>query len=170
MQTFDKYELGRTDETVDITTREENRIAVVKMAQSCQRTIEIISRELDPALFDDGEFLDAVKAMVLKNRRAVVRMLVFEPKQIASRRHRLLDLARAMPTFLEMRVPPQVYQDFDETVFIADSTGYLHRLYTNRYEAKVNFNDKRVARYMVKEFDEMWDKSVQDINLRQLSI
>ena len=170
MQTFEKYELGHTDETVDIGTRDENRIAVVKMAQQCQRTIEIISRELDPDLFDNSEFLDAVKAMVLKNRRSSVRILVFAPKTIVSRRHRLIDLSRTLPTYMEIRVPAKEYQEFNEMVFVADSTGYLHRLYTERFEAKVNFNDKRVARYLVKEFDEMWERANQDINLRQLSI
>jgi len=155
---------------IDIGTREENGIAVVKMAQQCRRAIEIISRNLDPPLFDDSDFLDAAKGMALKNRGLSVRLLVFEPKKIVSRRHRLVDLARSLPTFIEMRVPPVEYKDFNEMVFIADSTGYLHRLYAERYEAKVNFNDKRVARYLVKEFDEMWDKSAQDINLRQLSI
>ena len=170
MQTFDNYSLGRTNDAIDIGTREENRLAVVKMAQQCQRTIDIISRELDPDLFDNAEFLDAVKAMVLKNRRSDVRILVFEPKTIVSRRHRLIDLTRSLPTYMEIRVPPKEYQDFNEMVFVADTTGYLHRLHTDRFEAKVNFNDKRVARYLLKEFDELWDKSTQDTNLRQLSI
>ena len=170
MQTFEKYDLGRTDDAVDIGSREENCIAVTKMAQQCQRTIEIISRELDPDLFDTNEFLDAVKAMVLKNRRASVRILVFEPKAIVSRRHRLIDLIRTLPTYMEIRVPSPEYKNFNEMVFVADTTGYLHRLYTERFEGKTNFSDKRVARYLVKEFNEMWDKATQDINLRQLSI
>jgi hypothetical protein len=170
MHTFDNYELGQTDETVEITTRDENRSVVVKMARQCRRTIEIVSRDLDPDLFDDGDFLEAVKAMVLRNRRASVRILVFEPKQIISRRHRLIDLAWTMPTFFELRVPFREYQDFNEMFFVADSTGYLHRLYTERFDAKVNFNDKRFSKYLVKEFNEMWDKAESDINLRQFSI
>jgi len=170
MQTFENNQLGQTDDTIDIDTREENRIAVVKMAQQCQRTIEIISRQLDPDLFDNSEFLDAVKAMVLKHRRASVRILVFEPKTIVSRRHRLIDLIRTLPTYMEIRVPSREYQDFSEMVFVADTTGYLHRLYSDRFEGNVNFNDQRVARYLVKEFNEMWSRATQDSNLRQLSI
>ncbi|MBF8269153.1 MAG: uncharacterized protein HW386_862 [Gammaproteobacteria bacterium] len=170
MQTFENNQLGQTDDTIDIASRDENRLAVVKMTQQCQRTIEIISRQLDPDLFDTSEFLDAVKAMVLKNRRASVRILVFEPKTIVSRRHRLIDLVRTLPTYMQIRVPPPEYKDFSEMVFVADTTGYLHRLYTERFEGKTNFSDKRVAKYLVKEFNEMWDKATQDTNLRQLSI
>ena len=63
MHILDDYELGRTEDTIKIDSREENQNAVLKMAQQCQRSIDIISRELDPDLFDTIEFIDAVKSM-----------------------------------------------------------------------------------------------------------
>lgn len=170
MLNFDNFELGRTDDTVTIDSREENQNAILSMAQQSKWTIEIISRDLDPDLFDRVEFVDTLKKMVLNNRQATVHMLVFEPKKIVNRGHRLVDLARSLPSFIDIRVPAKEHQDFNEMLFIADATGYLHRLHSERFDATINFNDKRVARHLRLEFDEMWGKATQDSNLRQLSI
>lgn len=170
MRTFDEYELGRTDDTIKIDTREENQLVVISMACQCKKTIDIISRDLDPDLFDNADFIDAAKAMVLGNRRAKVRMLVLDPKKIVTRGHRLLELVRSLPTFLEIRIPAVEHKDFNEMLFVADSTGYLHRLNHDRFEATLNFNDKRVSKHLVKEFDEIWAKATQDTNLRKLTI
>ena len=170
MPIFDDYELGRTDEIIKIDSREDNCIAVLKMALQCRRTIDILSRELDPDLFDTIEFIDAVKSMVLANRKAKVRILVAEPKKIVSRGHRLVDLMRALPSYLDIRVPDKQHQDFNEMLFIADTTGYLHRLHSERFDATLNFNDKRVAKHLRQDYNEFWGKASQDTNLRQLAL
>lgn len=170
MLSFDDFELGRTDDTVTVDSREENQNAVLKMARQSKWTIEIISRELDPDLFDRVEIIDTLKRMVLNNRQATIRMLVFDVKKIVSRGHRLVDLARSLPSFIDIRVPAKEHQGFNEMLFIADATGYLHRLHSERFDATINFNDKRVAKHLRLEFDEMWGKATQDSNLRQLTI
>ena len=170
MHTFDHHELGRTDETVKLELREESQAAITRMAQQCSRSIDIISRDLDPDLFDTAEFLDAVRAMILNNRRARVRLLVMDPKKIVSKGHRMVELARTLSSFIEFRVPSAEHRDFNEMLMVADNTGYLHRLNPDRFEATVNFNDKLVSKHLMLEFDEMWSKSTTDSNLRKLTI
>lgn len=170
MYTFEEYELARTDDTFKIETRDENKHAVVKMAQQSRKSIEIISRDLDPDLFDTIEFIDAVKTMVLGNRRSSVRILVFDPKKIVTRGHRLLELTRTLTTNTDIRVPSFEHKDFNEMLFITDTTGYVHRLNPERFDATVNFNDKRVSRHLMLKFNDMWSKATQDINLRTLTL
>jgi len=170
MHLLDEYELGRTDDVIKLESRDDNQIAIIKMAEQCKRTIDILSRELDPDLFDTVEFVDAIKKLVLNNRRAKVRILVAEPKKIVSRGHRLVDLARTLPSYLDIKVPSKEHLDFSEMLFIADTTGYLHRLHPERFEATVNFNDKRVSKHLRLEFNDLWSKAAQDTNLRQLTI
>ena len=52
MSIFDDYELGRSDDTLQIESREDNQAVVTEMAQQSRHSIEIISRSLDPALYD----------------------------------------------------------------------------------------------------------------------
>lgn len=170
MRTFDDYELGRTDDTIKIDTRQENIHAVLSMARQTRNTMEIISRDLDPDLFDNPDFIDSVKSMILDNRKASIRILVFDPKKIVTRGHRLIELARSLPTYIDIRVPGVEHRGFNELLFVADMTAYLHRLIPDRFDATLNFNDKRVSKHLVKEFDEMWTTATQDTNLRKLTI
>ncbi|MCZ6526007.1 MAG: hypothetical protein O6928_05540 [Gammaproteobacteria bacterium] len=170
MQIFEDYKLGRTDDAVHIDNRKLNHLAITKMAQQCKRTIEIVSRELDPPFFDTEEFVEACKKMILANRNAKLRIIVFEPQAIVARGHRLLNLAGTLSSFFEFRKPDLEYSNFNEALFITDSTGYVHRQNIERFEGIVNFNDKRQSKYLLQKFDDIWEKSAPDSNMRQLHI
>ncbi len=170
MSIFDDYELGRSDDTLQIESREENQAAVTKMAQQSRHSIEIISRELDPALYDSVDFVDAVKKMILDNRRAKVRIMVFESRAISSRGHRLVTLAENLSSFIDIRNPGVEHKDYNESLFIADTVAYIHRLNAERFEASLNFCDKRRSKMLLNQFDEMWETATPDANLRKIQI
>ncbi|MFQ5659189.1 MAG: hypothetical protein ACE5GZ_02105 [Gammaproteobacteria bacterium] len=170
MLTFKDHELGHTADAVQVTTRAANRRAVTSMAQQCRQHLVIISRDLDPPLYDTVEFIEASKKMVLANRRASIRILVFEPQAIIQRGHRLVNLAMQLSSFFEFRAVGPEYKDFNEALFIADATGYLHRLNSERYEGTVNFNDHRISNYLLQQFEEIWEKASPDMNLKKLHL
>ena len=170
MHTFDDFELARTDEDISINTREENCLAITKMAQQCRKSIEIISHNLNPEIYDTVEFVEATKRMILDNRHTKVRILVFQTQSIVKKGHRLVDLAKDLSSFIEFRVPGEEFRSFNEALFIADSIGYIHRFNAERFEGMVNFNDLRVSKYLRQHFERMWDRSETDVNFRKLSI
>ena len=170
MYTFDNYELGRTEDTVAIESREENRLATIRMSQQSRNSIEIISRQLDSEIYDTQEFIDAIRRIILENHHARVRILVLDPRIIVNQSHRLVNLAMDLSTFIEIRKPGIEHSGFNEALFVADSCGYIHRLKSDRYEGTVNFNDRRTTKYLLDHFDEMWSKSHGDMNLRKLHI
>lgn len=170
MQIFEDYKLGHTDDAVQIGSRKQNRLAITKMVQQCKKTIEIVSRELDPPFFDTEEFVEACKKMVLANRNAKIRIIVFEPQAIVRRGHRLVNLAGTLSSFFEFRKPGHEHTDFNEALFITDNTGYVHRPNTERFEGVVNFNDKRQSKYLLHKFDEIWERSTPDSNMRHMHI
>ena len=45
------------------------------IAQNCRRTLDITSRHLDPAIYDQALLVEAVKHIVLNNRLARIRLL-----------------------------------------------------------------------------------------------
>ena len=170
MYKFEDYRLGRTDTSITVSLREENQTAMLKMVQQCRQNLEIISRDLEPALYDESEFIDAVKDMVLANKHARVRILVCEPQKIVAYGHRLLNLATRLSSFFEIRKPPPEFSDYNESLFMADRCGYLHRKNAARYEGLVNFNDKKRCKSFLGQFDLMWEKSIPDANLRKFLI
>jgi len=167
MYNFENNQLGKTDETVLIDRSEENTVAALVMAKQASRTLDIFSRQLDPLILNTAEFAETVKQMVLKNKRAKVRILVHEPAAIVKRGHRLVDLSMQLTSFVEIRVPNLEHANFNESLFIADVTGYIHRLNPQRFEAKLSFNDKKTARLLTHQFDEIWEKSRSDPNFKR---
>lgn len=170
MLTFENHNLGETDETVYVETSEEHRLATVKMAQRCRRSMEIISHALDPAVYDTPDFIEAARQLALQHRYARIRILVFEPLTIVKRGHRMIDLMQNLPTYIEFRKPGFEYDGFNESVFIADGTGYILRTTAERYEGTLNFNDKRASSILRHKFDEMWERSRQDPNLKRVGL
>lgn len=170
MYPFENYRLGIDDDEVSIDTSEEHRLSATSMALQFRRDISIISRELDPLAYNTPEFIDALKKSLLANRRARVRIIVVESQLIARRGHLLLNLAENLPSYIEFRKPGRDLHDFNESLFVADNTGYIYRINAERFEGNINFNDKRKSKTLMDVFEEMWNRSTPDSNLRKLSL
>ena len=167
MYKFESHFLGKDDEDILIDSSEESIIATLRMAQQAIRTIDIISRPLDPVIYDTEGFVEAVKQMVIKTKKSRVRVLVHEPVQILKHGHQLLDLSLQLSSFIEIRVPGPEHEPINESLFVADRTGYIYRRDCERYEGKLNFKDKRASRLLIHEFEAIWEKSRPDLNLRR---
>jgi len=170
MPDFDDNKLGETDKLILLDSRDDNQIAVTAMARQCSRTIEIISRLLDPPIFDSPDFIDAIRQLIVKNRKPKIRLIVFDPDTIVKHGHRLINLAGDMSSFIEIRKAHYQHKGYNECLFVADSVGYVHRNDAERYEANVNFKDTRQSKYLLKEFEEMWEVATQDPNLRRMTM
>jgi len=168
MQDIEDYRLGETDKVLQLEKRAENILVANHMANQCQRTLNIISRELDPLVFDTEEFSDAVKYLALRHRRAQIQIIVFEPDTIVKRGHRLLDLLGRLSSFIEIRKAHYTFDDYNECLMVADATGYIHRENSVRFEGTANFKDLRHSKVLLHQFAEMWEMATPDPNFRQM--
>ena len=57
------YKLGETNAEININTPEENTGALIALAQQASRNINIFTQDLDPAIFDNVNFIKAVSQM-----------------------------------------------------------------------------------------------------------
>ncbi len=171
MYDFADYKLGESsDETLKIETRKENADAALELVKQCKLKLAIISRDLDPFVYDQLDFLEALKNLALKGKFVEIRILVFEPELIVRRGHKLIDLAGKLSSFIEILKPAPEYKKFNEAVLIADGIGYLFRENAERYKGNVNFNSRRESKYMLEVFNDMWDTARPDPNLRRMQI
>jgi hypothetical protein len=170
MLSFENHTLGVTDEKVAIESSSDHRLAALRMAQQAKNNIAIISRELDPPVYNTPEFVEAVKQLMLANRHTYLKAMVFEPQTIMKHGHRLVDMMLDLTSFIEFRVPSFEYDDFDESLFVADEIGYILRISAERYEGFANFNDKRSSRILMKKFEEMWETAKPDPNLKRVML
>jgi len=168
MYDIDDYRLGETDRLLQLEKRADNIQVTNHMAKQCQRSLNIISRTLDPVVFDTEEFVDAVKYLALRHRRAQIQIIVFEPDVIIKRGHRLLELSGKLSSFIELRKAHYSFDAYNECLMLADAAGYVHRKNGERYEGSSNFKDRRQARILLKLFAEMWDLATPDPDLRKI--
>jgi hypothetical protein len=53
---------------------------------------------------------------------------------------------------------------------VADETGLVFRKQAHRYEGIVNFNDRGRCRQVLSDFNDSWEKSAPDPELRRLHL
>lgn len=162
--------LGTTDEELELARGDEVRAVCLALAQQARRTLDIVSRDLDPALYDNADFAGALRELVVNSRRAQIRVLLLDSAPVIGRGHRLVELAQRLSTYISIRIPSHEHKDLNEAWLTADAAGFLHRRFSDRYEATANFADRRQATALVNRFDEIWQRAQPDGNLRRLHL
>jgi len=166
--TFQKHTLGQTRVSIKLVTRGDHRQAMLRMVTQSRRTIDIVSRHLDPLIFNERDMVDAFKS--LRSRSVKIRILILDPSPLLQRVHRLVDLALRLTSFFELRIPPPEHRSCNESMLIADRKGYVHSLLSDRYEGVANFHAPDVATELLRRFDDLWQTALPDPNLRRLSL
>ena len=164
---FANLTLKEHSETVEIDTSDECRLASLSMARQAARSIDIVSRHLDPLVYDNREFEEALSDLVVGSNRAKVRILVLQPDALVKQGHRLLTLTQRLSSYMDMRVPAREHKDYNAAFMVVDEIGSIYRSHADRYEGLVRFNDRAAAMELERQFEEMWTGAVADANLRR---
>jgi len=79
-----------------LTTMPEVREASLKVAKSAQRLLSIFTQDLEPLIYGEEPFLEAIKRLVLARSYAKVRVLLADPSRAMLDNNRFLALARRL--------------------------------------------------------------------------
>src|SRR5471032_2478529 len=86
-----------------LTTMPEVREASLKVAKSAQRLLSIFTQDLEPLIYGEEPFLDAIKRLVLARSYAKVRVLLADPSRAMVDNNRFLALARRLTSCIDLR-------------------------------------------------------------------
>jgi len=75
----------------------------VSLCRSAARSLAILSPTLDHAVFDNRPLAEAISALARSSRQTEVRILVSDSRPLVTRGHRLLQLARRIPSSLRIQ-------------------------------------------------------------------
>ena len=100
---IDALELGGPGEPIEFSSSEETRAAVLAMTRLAQRSLDIVTRDLDAVIFNDSAVVEAIKDFALSGRHARVRILVGDITRVVQNRHRIPNLAKRLTSFMEIR-------------------------------------------------------------------
>lgn len=165
-----EYELGVNSDDIVIDAHEDNQAAALRLVSQAGRSLDIFTRDLEPRIYDNADFADAVRALAIRTRDLHVRILVIDPDFIIKHGHRLIELSRRLTSHMEIRKVHEDYCNNPEAYLVVDKRGVLHRKLASRYEAVVNFNNPRQATDLYQQFTEMWDRSKQYMDFKRLYI
>lgn len=167
---FSNHVLGETADTVGVGRSGEVRAAATSMVRQARRTLDLVSRNLDAAVYDDAEFLEATKQLVLRSGRTQMRILVQDATPAVTRGHRLLELTRRLSSYMDIRVPGRQHANYNSAFLIVDRMGTIFRPLADRYDGVVCFRNPREAGELSELFEEMWALADTDPNLRALKV
>lgn len=146
------------------------REAMVEVARSADRELAILAQELEGAVFDDRDFVDAVKHFCLTRRYGTVRVLVGSGQRSFRDGNRFVYLGRRLTSFFEFRLVSREYADHRQSFMVADHSAVVYRPYGDRWEGTVDLADPAGARRCLALFDEMWHHAEPAVEFRRLDL
>ncbi|MBA1145484.1 hypothetical protein H0Z60_00290 [Ectothiorhodospiraceae bacterium WFHF3C12] len=167
---WSEAEIGGDSNVYRVDSLEGAQQAHWRLARQARRNIHLLSRDLDARLFDQRPFLDAVRTLATSSRYARCQILVQDPAPAVQHDHRLLETARMLSSFVEIRRMHSDYKDFNEAFLTVDERGYYYRSRADHHEGEVCFNGPLRARELNRLFDEIWQVSEVDPQFRRLHI
>ncbi len=167
---LDDYILGESDESIRIDSSPDCSEAVLALARQANRSLTIFTHKLDRRIYNSLDIYTATLKLASRSRHSQIRIIIKDSSDAVQRGSRLVELSHRLSSRVHFRTPPTEYRDFSEEFVIVDEVGLLHRRLATRYDADLNFCEPKKSRQLQKFFDECWEKSAQDPNLRQLHL
>lgn len=165
---IDKFKTGEND--ISLASRDEVKIINIALTQQTSRYIDIISKYLDPGIFDTPDFIEAIKQLSISSKFTKIRILIKDSEPMTKNGHRIIDLIQQLTSSIEVRKISEEYKSYNEAFVLFDGKGVIYLAHADRYEGFANFNRPRLATELSNFFNEVWEHSEPDVNLRRLYI
>jgi len=153
-----------------LSTVEQNREASIALVKQSRYKLDIVSRDLDHALYDNEDFYNVAKNLATSGPKAKIRILIQNSDKAVKQGHRLVELARKLTSFIEIRVQGKRSKEFNEAWLIVDDTAWIRRNFADTYLSELNCSAARQLKDIEQEFINMWEEASVDPNLRRLSL
>ena len=162
------YRLGEMQQPLDVSTSAENREIALSLASQAQKSLCILTRDLEHAVYNSPDFAEALTRLAVLSRYTTIRILLHDSTAVVRRTHRLVDLSHRLSSSIHIHQPHEEHRNITQAFLVADETGYLRRVLSSRYEGTACFHAPAEARELAQLFDRIWEKSAPDPELRRL--
>ncbi len=142
----------------------------VELCGSAARQVCILSPNLDHAVFDNIELANVLGVLIRSSSQTRVRILVADSRALVARGHRLLKLARRIPSSVQIQKLTEHPQWKNETIVICDRDGVLYKPGDSDHDGFYEPSSRASAQRYLELFEELWRHSTQDVELRSLTL
>jgi hypothetical protein len=164
--------LGENNEEIHVDSAAENRNTVITLADQANFGVNLFTQDLDPNVFDNPEFERCIFNLARKHRSANIRILTQDTARAAQQGHCLIRLAQNLTSSVFIHNTAREHKGNITTFMVVDGMGYIYRpRSTSRsYDAVYNFMAPQRAAELDDLFNEMWERSTADQQIRRLHI
>lgn len=166
----DFHKHGNADQDTVLNDTDDIKAACITVADLALRSINIITPDLEPHIYDNPELMDKLLKLCRGNRHANVRILVKDSSFAIKRGHGLIRLAQRLTTAIEIRNPMEEYLTQNFGFLLADSTGFVYRKNCDSDKGIINPDCKYRSNALMDLFNNAWEHSEIDTQIRRLSI
>lgn len=146
------------------------RQAAIEVTREANRKVSIFTHDLEPGIYDDPDFLEIIKRLVLSKTYARIRVLIADPSRAVKNGNNFVHLGRRLNSYIEFRHVCEYLRTHAESFCMADDIALIYRLQASRWDGIVDTFEPPVARLYSKMFDEIWLASEVEVEFRQLGI
>ena len=152
------------------TLPEQAQAHALALLQQAQRSLCIYTPDLERWLYNHSSVQEACTQFLLANPKNRLRILLNDSTSAVKDGHRLLQLSRRLSSSLQIRKLNPGY-NYEETAYLlADGNGLLLRPKLENTVGYALYNDPGQVRVLQTKFDQAWDVSVTDLDLRSLLV
>lgn len=163
------YTLGFTKEEFETNSFEHIHELACSMIEQADKSIEILCHDLTPRIYNHADIVEHIKQAIIQHK-VKVRILIQNVDSIIHHDHLILNLHRKLTSYVEIRKTSESYKKAYRSILIADQRGFIKRENAERVEGICNYNDPNICRDLVSEFNEVWEHSSIDPNLRGMRL
>ncbi len=142
----------------------------IKLVEQARRSVIILSRDLDEAIYGSAEFVQAISNFARSNRNAQVQLLIKNTKPLIERGHKLGKLHQRLSSKVLLRKLTIEPQDTEMGFLICDSDALLYKNDDANYKGFANFNAAVEVKRLRETFDYIWQYGEPEPELQILNI
>lgn len=136
-----------------------------------RRQIIILSNELDFPLYSNADIVSGLSQIARQDRNALIRILVKKTKPLVERNHKVLAIARKLPSKVKIKKLTLAPQDDDRAYLIGDINCLLYKRDEREYSGFANYKAGPEIKNIMEDFNYLWQQhSVEDAEFRSLTL
>lgn len=145
---------------------EQAQAHALALLQQARISLSLYSPDLEAWLYSHSSVQDACTQFLLASPKNRLRILVRDVGRPVRQGHRLLNLAKRITSNLHIRRINPDHPSDESAYLLADDRGLLLREQPEQYAGYALYNDPGRVRQRQAQFDQAWDISLSDPDLR----
>jgi hypothetical protein len=146
------------------------RAAVMQVTAVANRTLSILTHDLEPEIYDHDDFLETLKKFILARTFARVRVVILEPARVVLSASRFVAMGRRLNSYIEFRRVTPDLSGHPVAFFIADEHALVYRARAEAWEGISDTYEPAVARMYLSKFETIWNACEIEPEIRRLQI